>query len=51
MGGQVEAMQHHHDCGAPSAVQVGEQIEHLNLVGDIKKGRGFAEQHRGFCPN
>ena len=42
--GEVEVVQHHDDRGAALAVEVGEQVEHLDLVGDVEEGRRLVEQ-------
>ena len=49
-GGEVEVVQHHHDGAAALAVEVGEQVEHLDLVGEVEEGRRLVEQQRGRCP-
>ena len=42
--GEVQVVQHHHDRGAAGAVEVGQQVEHLDLVGDVEEGRRLVEQ-------
>ena len=44
--GQVEVVQHHHDGGAAAGVEVGEQVEHLDLVGEVEVRRGLVEQQQ-----
>ncbi len=44
-------MQHHHDRGAALAVELGQQVEHVDLVGDVEEGRRLVEQqHPGPGP-
>jgi hypothetical protein len=43
-GGEVEVVQHHHDGRAARPIEVGQQVEYLDLVADVQKGRGFVEQ-------
>ncbi len=45
-GGEVEVVQHHHDGRAAGAVEVGEQIEHVDLVAHVEEGRRFVEQQQ-----
>ena len=45
-GGQVEVVQHHHDGGAAALVEVGEEVEHLDLVGDVEVRRRLVEQQQ-----
>ena len=44
--GEVEVVQHHDDRGAATGVEVGEQVEHLDLVGDVEVGRRLVEQQQ-----
>ena len=43
---EVELVQDHHDRGAVGGVELTEQVEHLDLVGDVEVGRGFVEQQQ-----
>ncbi len=43
-GGQVEVVQHHHDGAAALAVEPADQVEHLDLVGEVEVRRGLVEQ-------
>ena len=43
-GGEIEIVQHHDDGGPLHAVEVGQKIQHLDLVADVEKGGGFVEQ-------
>ena len=43
---QVEVVQHHHDRGAAHLVELGEQVEHLDLVGDVEVRRRLVEQQQ-----
>ena len=43
---EVEVVQHHHDRGAAAGVELGEQVEHLDLVGDVEVGRRLVEQQQ-----
>ena len=45
-GREVEVVQHHHDGGAAGLVEVGEQVEHLDLVGDVEVRRRLVEQQQ-----
>ena len=42
--GEVEVVEHHDDGGAPGAVQIGQQVEHLDLVGDVEEAGRLVEQ-------
>ena len=44
--GQVEVVQHHHHGGAAAGVEVGEQVEHLDLVGEVEVRRGLVEEQQ-----
>ena len=44
--GEVEVVQHHHDRGAAACVELGEQVEHLDLVGDVEVRRRLVEQQQ-----
>ena len=39
-------MEHHDDRGAAPGVELGEEVEHLDLVGDVEVGRGLVEQQQ-----
>ena len=41
---QIQVVQDHDDRRAPCPVQVGQEIEHLDLVVDIQEGRRLVEQ-------
>ena len=43
-GSEVHVVQHHHDRRAAVAVEIGEQIEHLDLVGDVEEGGRLVQQ-------
>ncbi len=43
--GQIQVMQHHDDGFAVLAIERAQQIEHVNLVGQIQKRGRFIEQH------
>ena len=45
-GRQVEVVQHHHDGAAALAVEPGDQVEHLDLVGEVEEGRRLVEQQQ-----
>ena len=45
-GGEVQVVQHHDDRGAALAVEVGEQVEHLDLVAR-RRGRSSARRAAG----
>ena len=45
-GGQVEVVQHHHDRGAAASLRSREQVEHLDLVGDVEVRRRLVEQQQ-----
>ena len=44
--GQVEVVQDEHDGAALALVEVGEQVEHLDLVGEVEERRRLVEQHQ-----
>src|SRR5687768_8451817 len=44
--GQVEVVHDDDDRGATAQVQVGQQVEQLDLVVDIEVGRGLVEQQQ-----
>src|SRR5690606_39719382 len=43
-GGEIEVVQHHDDGGAAVAVEIGEQVEDLDLVADVQEGGRFVQQ-------
>ena len=43
---EVQVVQHHHDRGAATGVEVGQQVEHLDLVGDVEVRRRLVEQQQ-----
>ena len=43
-GRQVHVVQHHDDRRAAVSIEVGQQIEHLDLVGDVEERRRLVEQ-------
>src|SRR5690606_41151081 len=45
-GGEVEVVQDHHDGGAAVAVQVGQQVEDLDLVAGVEERGGLVEQEQ-----
>ena len=45
-GGLVEVVEHQHDRAPVALVQVDEQVEDLDLVGEVEVGGGFVEQHQ-----
>ena len=44
--GLVEVVQHEHDRAALALVEVDEQVEHLDLVGEVEERRRLVEQHQ-----
>ena len=45
-GGLVEVVQHEHDGALVALVEVDEQVEHLDLVGEVEVGGRLVEQHQ-----
>jgi hypothetical protein len=45
-GGVVEVVQDEHDRAVLGAVEVDEQVEHLDLVGEVEERGGLVEQHQ-----
>ena len=43
-GGQVEVVQHHDDRRAAAPVEVGEQVEHVELVAHVEERRRLVQQ-------
>ena len=43
---EVEVVQDHHDRGAADLVELGEQVEDLDLVGDVEIGRRLVEEQQ-----
>ena len=39
-------MEHHHDRPAVAIIEVGEQVEHFDLVSEVEEGRRLVEQHQ-----
>ena len=46
-GSHREVVQHHDDRRAASGIEIGDEVEHVELVGDVEEGRRLVEeQHR-----
>src|SRR5690606_20023604 len=43
-GGEVEVVQDHRDRRSAAAIEVGQQVQDLDLVTHVEEGRGLVEQ-------